>query len=140
MDLSGDEFDERLYDRDCGEGAAQRAVDSIRAEQEGGKDAAGNEDGEKKELTMEEKVKLTKDTIGKVMDILMEAPPDVATAACVMLKTMLPGPSAGGMIGMLGMMGGPFAPPMGGLLGMKTSVHIADELDKAPFPFKGRFG
>ena len=140
VDLSGDEFDERLYDRDCGEGAAQRAVDSIRAEQEGGKDAAGNEDGEKKELTMEEKVKLTKDTIGKVMDILMEAPPDVATAACVMLKTMLPGPSAGGMIGMLGMMGGPFAPPMGGLLGMKTSVHIADELDKAPFPFKGRVG
>lgn len=29
VDLSGDEFDERLYDRDCGEGAAQRAVDSV---------------------------------------------------------------------------------------------------------------
>ena len=29
VDLSGDEFDERLYDRDCGEGAAQRAIDSI---------------------------------------------------------------------------------------------------------------
>ena len=41
VDLSGDEFDERLYDRDCGEGAAQRAVDSVRAEQEGGGDAAG---------------------------------------------------------------------------------------------------
>lgn len=27
VDLSGDEFDERLYDRDCGKGAAQRAVD-----------------------------------------------------------------------------------------------------------------
>ena len=30
VDLSGDEFDEWLYDRDCGEGAAQRAVDSIK--------------------------------------------------------------------------------------------------------------
>ena len=55
-----------------------------------------------------------------------------------MLKTMLPGPSMGGLVGL--MMGGPFEPPMGGFLGMKTSVHIADELDRAPFPFKGRFG
>ena len=30
VDLSGDEFDPRLYDRDCGEGAAQTAIDSIR--------------------------------------------------------------------------------------------------------------
>lgn len=30
VDLSGDEFDERLYDRDCGHGAAQRAIDSIK--------------------------------------------------------------------------------------------------------------
>ena len=29
VDLSGDEFDERLYDRDCGPGAARRAVESI---------------------------------------------------------------------------------------------------------------
>ena len=29
VDLSGDKFDERLYDLDCGEGAAQRAVDSV---------------------------------------------------------------------------------------------------------------
>ena len=107
VELSGDEFDERLYDRDCGEGAAE------------------NTGSEKKELTMEEKAKLTKETIGKVMNILTEVPPDVATATCVMLKTMLPGPS----------MGGPFAPPMGGLLGMRTSMHITDES-----PFKGRFG
>lgn len=30
VDLSGDEFNERLYDRDCGEGAAQRAVDTVK--------------------------------------------------------------------------------------------------------------
>lgn len=30
VDLSGDEFDERLYDRDCGPGAAERAVRRIR--------------------------------------------------------------------------------------------------------------
>lgn len=30
VDLSGDEFDERLYDRDCGPGAAARAVQRIR--------------------------------------------------------------------------------------------------------------
>ena len=108
VDLSRDEFDERLYDRDCGEGAAQRAVDSVRAEQEGGGDAAGSADGEKKELTMEEKEKLTKDTIVKVLDILTEVPPDVASAASMMLKTMLPGPSMGGLVGL--MMDGPFSP------------------------------
>ena len=40
VELSGDEFDERLYDRDCGEGAAQRAVDSIKDAPEGGEDGA----------------------------------------------------------------------------------------------------
>lgn len=30
VDLSGNEFEERLYDRDCGRGAAQRAVDSVK--------------------------------------------------------------------------------------------------------------
>jgi hypothetical protein len=138
VDLSGDEFDERLYDRDCGEGAAQRAVDSVRAEKESGKNTAGNADGEKKELSMEEKVELSRVTIIKILEILEELPPDVGATTCTMLKTMLPGPSMGGLVGL--MMGGPFEPPMGGFLGMKTSVHIADELDKAPFPFKGRFG
>ena len=138
VDLSGDEFDERLYDRDCDEGAAQRAVDSVRAEKESGKNTAGNADGEKKELSMEEKVELSRVTIIKILEILEELPPDVGATTCTMLKTMLPGPSMGGLVGL--MMGGPFEPPMGGFLGMKTSVHIADELDRAPFPFKGRFG
>ena len=138
VDLSGDEFDERLYDRDCGEGAAQRAVDSVRAEKESGKNTAGNADGEKKELSMEEKVEPSRVTIIKILEILEELPPDVGATTCTMLKTMLPGPSMGGLVGL--MMGGPFEPPMGGFLGMKTSVHIADELDRAPFPFKGRFG
>ena len=31
-DLSGDEFDERLYDRDCGKGMAQIAIDHLRKE------------------------------------------------------------------------------------------------------------
>lgn len=31
VDLSGDEFDERLYDRDCGIGAARRAINSLRS-------------------------------------------------------------------------------------------------------------
>lgn len=30
VDLSGDSFDSRLYDRDCGEGAAARAIDELR--------------------------------------------------------------------------------------------------------------
>lgn len=29
-DITNDEFDESLYDRDCGSGAAQRAIDSLR--------------------------------------------------------------------------------------------------------------
>ena len=29
VDLSGDEFNEYLYDRDCGPGAAQRAVNKV---------------------------------------------------------------------------------------------------------------
>ena len=66
VDLSGDEFDERLYDRDCGEGAAQKAVDSVRAEREnsgdadkgepeGGEDTAGSAESEKKGPTMGER-------------------------------------------------------------------------------------
>ncbi|NBI10807.1 hypothetical protein D1641_12400 [Colidextribacter sp. OB.20] len=111
VDLSGDEFDERLYDRDCGEGAAQRAVDSVRAEQEGSGDAAKGADGEKKELSMEEKAELSRVTIIKILEILEELPPDVGATTCTILKTMLPGQSMGGLVGL--MMGGPFAPPMG---------------------------
>ena len=119
VDLSGDEFDERLYDRDCGEGAAQRAVDSIRDEQAGGEDTAGNEDGEKKELTMEEKVEQVKGAVDKILGILTELPPDVCTATVMYLQMRLPGPGTmGGMAGL--MMGGPFAPPMGGMFGTRT--------------------
>ena len=32
VDLSGDEFNEWLYDCDCGPGAAQKAVDSVEGE------------------------------------------------------------------------------------------------------------
>ena len=31
VDLSGDEFDEWLYDRDCGKGAALQAIDKLRS-------------------------------------------------------------------------------------------------------------
>jgi hypothetical protein len=31
VDLSGDEFDPRLYDRDCGEGAAYYAIEELRS-------------------------------------------------------------------------------------------------------------
>ena len=42
VDIFADEFDEGEYDKLFGEGAAQRAVDSVRAELEGSKDTAGN--------------------------------------------------------------------------------------------------
>ena len=108
VDLSGDEFDERLYDRDCGEGAAQRAVDSVRAEQEGGKDDAGNADGEKKEPSLEEQVEMTKEAVHKIMDILDELPPAAHIVASMTLRMALSGPVSS-MTGML-MMGGPFSP------------------------------
>ena len=110
VELSGDEFDERLYDRDCGEGAAQRAVDSVRDEKEGSKDTTGNADGEKKEPTMEEKVEQVKGAVDKILGILTELPPDVCTAAVMYLQMRLPGPGTmGGLAGLL-MMGGPFSP------------------------------
>ena len=137
VDLSGAEFDERLYDRDCGAGAAQRAVDSVRAEREDEEDAAGNADSGKKEPSLEEEAEMTKEAVQKIMDILKELPPASFAVASMMLKMALSGPM-GAMSGL--MMGGMSAPSMGGLLGRRTSVHIADELDRAPFPFKGRFG
>ncbi len=121
VDLSRDEFNESGYDRIYGAGAAQRAVDSVKGTQEGGKDAAKDAGSEKKELTMEEKVKLTKDTVGKIVEILKEAPPEVSFAAFTYLRMTLMGP------GIPLMMGGLLTPPMGGLFG-------------GPFPFKGRFG
>lgn len=130
IDIGGDAFDERLYDQACGEGAAQRAVDSIRTVKQDGGDSAKDADttkdadGEKKELTMEEKVKMTKDTVGKIMEILKEVPPEVSFAAFTYLKMMLPGMEN---MGIPPMMGGLFMPPMGGPF-------------RGPFPFKGRFG
>ncbi len=113
--LSGDSFDERMYDLNCGAGAAQRAVDSVRAEQEAG--TSKSADSEKKELSMEEKMKQTKEAIEKIQGILKELPPDMYAPAVMCLKMVLPGP--GPMGALEGMLGGMFAPP--------------------PFPFKGRF-
>lgn len=108
VDLSGDGFDERLYDRDCGEGAAQRAVDSIRAEREDGGDAAGNADGEKKEPSLEEQAEMTKEAVHKIMDILDELPPAAHIVASMTLKMALSG-QVSSMTELL-MMGGPFSP------------------------------
>lgn len=118
VELSGDEFDGRLYDLDCGEGAAQRAVDSIKEAPEG---------GEKKELTLEEKQELAKDAVEKVLGILEELPPDSLFAASMALRMILGGGTGMGMLsGIIGM-SGPFMKPMGGPI-------------ERPFPFKGRFG
>ena len=113
VDLSGDEFDERLYDRDCGEGAAQRAVDSVRAERSDGEDDASKEaDGEKKEPSLEEQAEMTKEAVHKILDILKELPPASYAVACMTLKMALgPVPSMGGLTGLL-MMGGAFPPPL----------------------------
>ena len=109
VDLSGDEFDERLYDRDCGKGAAQRAVDSIRDETEGGEATTGNTEGEKKEPSLEEQAEMTKEAVDKILNILKELPPASFAVACMTLKMVLgPGPM-GGMSALL-MMGGPSAP------------------------------
>ena len=110
VDLSGDEFDERLYDRDCGEGAAQRAVDSIKDAPEGGEDAARNADSEKKEPSLEEQTEMTKEAVHKILDILKELPPASHIVASMTLKMVLSGPVSS-MTEML-MMGGPFAPPL----------------------------
>ena len=98
VDLSGDEFDERLYDRDCGKGAAQRAVDSIRDETE----------GEKKEPSLEEQAEMTKEAVHKIMEILNELPPTCHIVASMTLKMVLSGPVSS-MTEML-MMGGPHSP------------------------------
>ena len=110
VDLSGDEFDERLYDRDCGAGAAQRAVDSIRDKTEGGEATTENTEGEKKEPSLEEQAEMTKEAVHKIMEILNELPPTCHIVASMTLKMVLSGPVSS-MTEML-MMGGPFAPPL----------------------------
>lgn len=134
-DLSGDEFDERLYDRDCGEGAAQRAVDSIRDEQEDGGDTAGNADGEKKEPSLEEQAEMTKKAVHKILDILQELPPTSRAIASIALKMALSGPEMGGML----MMGRPLIPSVGGTFGMGVYGPITDDPDLLG-RIKRRFG
>lgn len=125
VDLAGDEFDERLYDRDCGEGAAQRAVDSITQAQESEKhqaqaqedekpkEEAGQKDGgAKKEKSMAEKTESTKKAVEKILDILVELPPDECVAAVMFLKHFALGP-----LTMTGMQ----MPPMGFMRGMDFS-------------------
>ena len=103
VDLAGDEFDERLYDRGCGEGAAQRAVDSISQEPESEKhqaqedekpkEEAGQKDGEaKKEKSTAEKAESVKKAVGGILDILTELPPDECFAAAMYLKHFVLGP------------------------------------------------
>jgi len=83
VDLSKDEFDERLYDRDCGEGAAQRAVDSIRAEQKGGGDAdKGAEENPNTKNTWEQ-AKLCSEAEKKIMEIVKELPGPAQMALCI---------------------------------------------------------
>ena len=138
VDLSGDEFDERLYDRDCGEGAAQQAVDSIKDAPEGGEDAAGNADSEKKEPSLEEQAEMTKEAVHKIMDILKELPPASYAVACMTLKMALgPVPSMGGLTGLL-MMGGQFAPPPFGML--DTRMRGPKERDIMSAGLFGPFG
>ena len=140
VDLSGDEFDERLYDRDCGEGAAQRAVDSVRVEREGGKDAAGNTDGEKKEPSLEEQAEMTKEAVHKIMDILKELPPPCLAVACMTLKMALgPGPMGGmSAASALLMMGGPFSPSPFRGFDMRTGGKM--QRDIMTTGLFGRFG
>lgn len=135
VDLSKDELDPRLYDQDCGEGAAQRAVDSIRDEPKGGEDAAGAADGEKKERSLEERREDVKEAVTKITEILAALPPDVSWATAMYLKMYVLDPVLPGYV----------MPPMGGLtpsqvIGMRAKIHLADELDKRGWPFKGRFG
>ena len=138
VDLSGDEFDERLYDRDCGEGAAQRAVDSIKDAPEGGEDAARNADSGKKEPSLEEQAEMTKEAVHKIMDILKELPPASYAIACMTLKMALgPVPSMGGLTGLL-MMGGQFAPPPFGML--DTRMRGPKERDIMSAGLFGPFG
>ncbi len=42
VDLSGDSFDSWLYDRDCGEGAAARAIDELRRQNDGAGHSSGD--------------------------------------------------------------------------------------------------
>lgn len=96
VDVSGDEFDERMYDAECGEGAAQRAVDSVRREQERKNEAqeeAGQKDGgAKKEKSTAEKAERVKKAVGEILDILTELPPDECFAATMFLKHFVLGP------------------------------------------------
>ena len=140
VELSGDEFDERLYDRDCGEGAAQRAVDSIRAEREDGGDAAENADGEKKEPSLEEQAEMTKEAVHKILDILKELPPPCLAVACMTLKMALgPGPMGGmSAASALLMMGGPFSPSPFRGFDMRTGGKM--QRDIMTTGLFGRFG
>lgn len=106
VDLSEDEFDPRLYDRDNGEGAAQRAVDTIRANMKNGEDAAGIADGEKKERSLEERREEVKDAVNKIVDILAGLSPDVSWATAMYLKMFVLDP----------VMPRYTMPPLGGML------------------------
>lgn len=137
VDLSGDEFDERLYDRDCGKGAAQRAVDSIRDETEGGEATTGNTEGEKKEPSLEEQAEMTKEAVHKIMEILNELPPTCHIVASMTLKMVMSGPVSD-MTGIL-MMGKPLVPSVGGMFGTGVYGPITDDPDLLG-RIKRRFG
>lgn len=80
------------------EGAAQRAVDSIRGEKKSGEDNASAADGEKKERSLEEKWEDVKEAVTKITEILAALPPDERWATAMYLKMCVLDPALPGYV------------------------------------------
>jgi len=129
IDIGGDAFDERLYDRDCGEGAAQRAVDSIRAEPKDGGDAdKGAEENPNMKKTWEQ-AELCSEAEKKILEIVKELPGPAQMALCIGLAEKFTTLASFAVL----MMHRPATPPL-----FRTFDIPADrekKRDIGPFPF-----
>lgn len=84
-------------------------------------------------------MKQMKEATNRIMDILLELPPDVSAATAMYMKMMLPGPaSMGELVRMT--MGGPLASPMFRTFDMRGPKEREIMKVDVPFPFNGRFG
>ena len=131
VELSGDEFDERLYDRDCGDGAAQRAVDSVRAEPEDGESAEESAEENPNTKKVREQAKLCGEAEKKIIEIIKELPHPAQMALCIGLAETF---SAIAKFAVL-MMCGPVTPPPFRKFDIDTGGRKERDIPPPPFPW-----
>lgn len=136
VDLSGDEFDERLYDERNGKGAAQRAVDSIRDEPKDGENADKGTEENPNVKKAREQAKQCNEAEKKIIEIVKELPAPAQMVLCMRLAEKFSMVSALSLAVMrVPPTGGAFTPPPFMRFDIRAGEKKERDIVPPPFPW-----